>query len=152
MKRTDKTYNILIIEDNPADAMLISEAFRQCKLPFDINVVGNGSDALKILYDLDKNDLKMPNIILMDLQMPGTDGVELLGTLKHDLRLKVIPVIVLTGSKDNKKLVKSYRAHANSVIQKPGSVSGMLDIANAIEGFWLKHALLPELGKKETAA
>ena len=135
---------ILLIEDNPGDVRLIKEAFKGSKLINSLHVVGDGVEALAYLKKQGKFvDEPLPDLILLDLNLPKKDGRELLAEIKEDQRFKHIPVIVLTSSKAEVDVTKCYKSHANCYIIKPVDMNQFVKIVESIEFFWSSMVNLP---------
>ena len=135
----DKIVNILLVEDNPADARLIEEVFKDISLNNKIYTVKDGVDAINFLYNL--NDFKeapRPDIILLDLNLPRKDGREVLKEIKGDENLKSIPIVILTTSSAREDIIKTYRDHANCYVTKPVDFDEFFKVITAIEDFWLR--------------
>lgn len=133
-------FSVLLIEDNPADVELTKEAFSHCLAEISVQVMTNGIDALTFLRD-DRHAL--PDLILLDLNLPGWNGISFLGEIKSDSRLKKIPVIVLSTSNAGKDVMESYDLHANCYIVKPLDIDLFFEKVKNIEVFWLNTVLLP---------
>jgi two-component system, response regulator len=132
---------ILIVEDNPHDAEMALRALKKNNLANNILVVGDGAEALDYLYArgtyADKNYNNRPKIILLDLKLPKVDGKEVLRTIKNDPDKKVIPVIVLTSSKEERDIVESYALGVNSYIIKPVDFDKFVDSIRELGLYWL---------------
>lgn len=141
---------ILLIEDNPDDVDLTVEAFRTVTRPTRLNVVENGADAVAYLRkETVFRSARRPDLILLDLNLPGRTGHEVLGDIKGDPAFRVIPLIVLTSSSAPSDVERSYELAANCYITKPLSLEGFEQVARRIERFWLEAVALPpreELG------
>lgn len=138
--------NILLIEDNPGDVRLTQEAFREGQLPVDLNVVMDGVEAIKYLKrEAPYAESELPDLILLDLNLPKRDGREVLQEIKTDENLKRIPVVVLTTSNAEQDILKSYNLHVNCYINKPVDFDKFFDIIQKIEDFWLTTAILPSM-------
>ncbi|UJP06059.1 MAG: response regulator [Nitrosomonas sp.] len=134
---------ILIVDDNPADALLMKEAFALCQSNNEINVVEDGIYALEFLREKQSSQQSVcPDIILLDLNMPRRNGMEVLRELKVDPEFSVIPVIIFTSSASREDIKAAYAQHANAYLQKPGDFDGYIKIAKSIEDFWFSAALL----------
>ncbi|HEY4788164.1 MAG TPA: response regulator [Bacteroidales bacterium] len=136
----DNLAQILLVDDNNMDVVLTLDAFREARLKNKINVARNGQEALDYLfgrhkYD-DRNLYPMPNLILLDLKMPGIDGFEVLRQIKSTEGLKRIPVIILTSSKEEGDRALSYDIGANSYLLKPVSFDGFTDVVKKIDDYW----------------
>jgi CheY-like chemotaxis protein len=137
--------HILLIEDNEGDILLTLEAFEECKMKAKISVVKNGKEALDFLFVRGAfSDAKMPDLILLDINIPIFNGHEVLRQIKTDLNLKKIPVIMLTTSSSQRDLDKAYENHCNSYIKKPLNIDDFLSTVLKIEEFWFKLTTLPD--------
>ncbi|MAI60893.1 MAG: hypothetical protein CBB87_00200 [Micavibrio sp. TMED27] len=135
---------ILLVEDNVGDVVLTREAFKESKLHNKLNVVQDGEEALDYLYKRSGfENVNTPDIILLDLNIPKMDGTEVLAKIKEDEDLKRIPTAILTSSKAEQDIVKSYDLHANSYVLKPVDMATFKEVAKAIENFWFAVVLLP---------
>lgn len=141
--------HILLVEDNPLDVELTLDAFREAQLNSKIHVVRNGHEALNYLFGHNQYDDRqiypLPNLVLLDLHLPGIDGHEVLQEIKATPHLKRLPVIVLTSSQEEKDVIRSYDKGANSYLVKPVSVNGFLDVVNLINHYWLTLNIRPPL-------
>ena len=136
--------NILIVEDNYADIRLVQEVFKEGKLYVNLDAVNDGIEAMAYLRKEDKyKDANRPDIILLDLNMPRKNGYEVLEEVKIDDNLKRIPVIVMTISKAEEDILKSYNLHANAYIVKPVGLNQFIEVIRSLEGFWLTIVKLP---------
>jgi CheY-like chemotaxis protein len=136
---------ILLVEDNEDDIILTKEAFEENHLTNRLIAVKTGTDALKYLKNESPyTDVKKPNIILLDLNLPGISGIEVLRKIKDDDNLKDIPVAILTTSKLEQDIVKSYKLHANCYINKPVSMDNFLEAIKVFGEFWFSIVSLPE--------
>lgn len=139
-----KPIDILLVEDNEGDIILTQEAFKEAKLSNTIHVVRDGEAALDFLYRRgDYVDAAKPDIILLDINLPKIDGTQVLENIKNDPILKLIPVVILTSSKAERDVVKSYKLHANSYIVKPVSLDNFMNIVKVIENFWFTVVSFP---------
>lgn len=136
----DNPAQILLVEDNNMDVVLTLDAFREARLKNNINVARSGQEALDYLFGRDKyadrNTYPIPNLILLDLKMPGIDGFEVLRQIKNTGILKRIPVIILTSSKEEGDRALSYDIGANSYLLKPVSFDGFTDVVRRIDDYW----------------
>ncbi len=136
---------ILLVEDNPGDIRLTQEALRESKIRNNLSVVMDGEAAIAYLYRQDKVDLApLPDLILLDLNLPKKDGREVLAEIKRDSALRRIPVVVLTSSKADEDILKSYENYANCYITKPVDFSQFLSVVKHIEDFWFTIVKLPQ--------
>lgn len=130
--------HILLVEDNEGDILLTLEAFQESKLRTKISVVKNGADALDFLFKRGNySDVKRPDLILLDINLPIYNGHEVLKKIKEDPSLKRIPVIILTTSASQIDVNKAYENYTNSYITKPIDMEDFLKIILKIEEFWL---------------
>ncbi len=135
---------ILLVEDNPGDARLTREAFKDGKLLNALHHVQDGVEAMAFLRrEGAYSTAPRPDLILLDLNLPRRDGREVLAEIKHDEELKLIPVVVLTTSNDEQDILKSYNLHANCFITKPVRLEQFLKVVESIEEFWLTIVRLP---------
>ncbi|MBK1664304.1 response regulator [Rhodospirillum rubrum] len=136
--------DILLVEDNPGDARLASEAFKEGGLPTNLHVVQDGIEAMAFLRrERVYTGVPRPDLILLDLNLPRKDGREVLEELKEDPNLKRIPVIVLTTSQAEVDIIRSYDLHANCYIVKPVDFDQFIDVVRGIEQFWCTLVKLP---------
>ena len=139
---------ILLVEDNPADADLTQEKMLQAKFINRLHVVEDGETALQFLYKTGSfAEAPTPELILLDLNLPGIDGREVLAEIKQNDALRAIPVVVLTSSDADEDIVRSYKLHANAYVRKPVDLAGYRKIAHAIDDFWL--GLMKDSGRPE---
>jgi CheY-like chemotaxis protein len=136
--------DIMLVEDNPADARLTEEAMRDCGLPTTLHHVWDGEQAMEFLRrGAGYANAPRPDIILLDLNMPKMDGRAVLQQLKGDRALMTIPVVVLTTSEAEEDILRSYELHANCYVQKPVDLDKFMSIVGLIENFWLSTVRLP---------
>jgi CheY-like chemotaxis protein len=150
MNHIANAIEILLVEDNPGDVRLTEEALKESKIAVNMRVANDGIEALAMLRrEGNYADRPLPDLILLDLNMPKMDGREVLRHIKSDDRLKHIPVVVLTTSEAEKDIVEAYGQHANCYITKPVELDEFMKIVKSIEGFWLTVVKLPDgLGGK----
>ena len=135
---------ILLIEDNPAEIRLITEAFNEGTVKTSITVVTDGAEATDYLYKIKTHmDIKVPALIILDLNLPKKNGMEVLKEIKADDKLKRIPVIVLTGSNDDNDIFESYGHHVNAYITKSIDFNKFRKDICAFKNFWFNNAVLP---------
>jgi two-component system, chemotaxis family, response regulator Rcp1 len=145
MSETRSSVQILLVEDNAGDVRLTEEALREASLPYRLQVVPDGVEALALLRRAGAYaDAARPDLILLDLNIPKRDGREVLAEIKADPDLQTIPVVVLTTSQNEADVLTSYRLHANCYIVKPVNFDQFLHAIEAIEDFWLNVVRLPE--------
>ena len=139
-----KPIEILLVEDNPGDARLTMEAFREGKVRNNLSVAVDGVEALAFLRRQGKYAAApRPDIILLDLNLPKKDGREVLTEIKEDPALRRIPVVVPTTSKAEQDIFKTYDLHANCYISKPVDLDRFMTVVQSIENFWLTVVKLP---------
>ena len=142
-----RTIEILLVEDNPGDARLTLEAFKEGRVLNNLVVMKDGVEALAYLRRRGPYATsKTPDLILLDLNLPRKSGREVLAEIKADEQLKVIPVVVLTTSADDQDVARAYNQHANCYITKPVDLEQFLRVVHSIEDFWLTLVRLPENG------
>jgi two-component system, chemotaxis family, response regulator Rcp1 len=135
---------ILLVEDNPGDARLTLEAFKEGKVFNNLTVVGDGVEAMAYLRrEGQYANSVQPDLILLDLNLPKKDGREVLDEIKSDERIRNIPVIVLTTSAAEEDIARAYSRHANCYITKPVDLDQFLHVVQSIESFWLSLVRLP---------
>lgn len=135
---------ILLIEDNRGDIRLIQEALKSTTAPFEVAVARDGMEAMEYLrQDGSFAGAVRPDLILLDLNLPRKDGREVLAEIKADPSLKHIPIIVLTTSRNEEDIFKSYDLHVNCYISKSRNLTQLFKIVRGIEEFWLETATLP---------
>jgi two-component system, chemotaxis family, response regulator Rcp1 len=140
---------ILLVEDNPGDVDLARESLESSKIRNTLHVVSDGVEALDFLYRRGKYAAAtLPDLILLDLNLPKKNGREVLAEIKSDEDLKRIPVVILTASKDEEDILQSYNLHANCYISKPIDLHQFVRVVRAIEHFWLTIVKLPPNGAK----
>jgi len=135
---------ILLVEDNEGDIELTREAFEEARFRNNLHIAEDGDIALDYLFKRDGyEDAVTPDIILLDLNLPSTDGREVLEIIKADPTLKRIPVIVLTSSQADKDVIGSYDLHANCYIVKPVNAMKFMGVVKSVENFWVDIVCLP---------
>ncbi len=135
---------ILMVEDSPTDAQLTVEALHAAKVVNRLSHVEDGVEALRFLRRQGPYaEAPRPDLILLDLNLPRKDGREVLDELKRDPDLKVIPVVVLTTSRSEQDVLRSYQLHANCYITKPVDFTQFMEVVKTIEHFWLTVVTLP---------
>jgi CheY-like chemotaxis protein len=143
-----KPIEILLIEDNPGDVRLTMEALKETKVINKLTVMKNGVEAMAFLRREGPHvDAARPHLILLDLNLPMKDGREVLAEIKADEGLRRIPVVILTTSRDEQDVLKSYHLHANCYITKPVDLEQFITVVKSIEDFWLGIVVLPKNGK-----
>ena len=137
MADKEKEVEILLVEDNPADVELTLHALRRNNLANQIHVARDGEEALAFLFDPQRANHAHLKLVLLDLKLPKVDGLEVLRKVKSDPRTKGIPVVVLTSSREDQDLVRSYELGVNSYIQKPVDFDQFRDMVKQLGLYWL---------------
>jgi two-component system, chemotaxis family, response regulator Rcp1 len=136
--------HILLIEDSRTDAMIIERALRERAVPHRLTVLPDGRQALEYLFGLldeSADPSREPDLVLLDLNLPGIDGHQVLVRIKADPRLRALPVVVLTTSCREEDVFKTYQAGVNTYIPKPAEYAGYCEVVSAIRTYWLDTAL-----------
>lgn len=141
----NKLANVLLIEDNPGDVRLTQEAIKEGELPIQLNICRDGEEAIHYLRKIKGfEDAQIPQLILLDLNLPRKDGREVLEEIKSNPDLKKIPVIVLTTSNAEQDVNQCYDLHANCFITKPVDYQQFFLLMQQIDAFWLNTVALPK--------
>jgi two-component system, chemotaxis family, response regulator Rcp1 len=141
-----KLVEILLIEDNPGDARLTQEALKVGKVRNSLHIVYDGEEATDFLFKRNQyKNASRPDLILLDLNLPKKNGQEVLAEIKADDSLKSIPVIILSISKQEEDIIRSYNLHANCFLIKPIDLNQFFEVIKSIEDFWLTLVKLPRL-------
>ena len=135
-----KPISILLVEDDPGDVVLVREAFEHNKVRNELRVASDGVYALEVLRE---QSVPLPDLILLDLNLPRMDGRELLSEIRADPRLTRIPVVVLTTSDAEADIVRSYELHANAYVTKPVDLQRFLEVVREIDNFFVAVVKLP---------
>lgn len=139
-----KPIDILLVEDSPSDVRLTQEALRRAKVNNTLSIVRDGASALEFLRRIGPHkDAPRPDLILLDLNLPRKSGQDVLAEIKADDELKRIPVVVLTTSRAEQDILRSYNLHANCYITKPVDLKQFINVVQSVEGFWLTVVQLP---------
>lgn len=132
-----------MIDDSPADAGLVDRALKKMKVRYDFTVYHDGPTALQQIQAI-PTERELPDLILLDLNMPGIKGHDILQALKNDERLNAIPVVVLSTSSAPEDITLAYRRQANAYVNKPSELNEFQDAVEKIYSFWFDAALLPK--------
>lgn len=136
--------DILIVEDNKGDARLIKEIFNESKLYNSLYFVSDGVEAMDFLRKSGKYaNMPLPDLIILDLNLPKKDGREVLMEIKQDENLKHIPIVIMTISQADEDIIKSYNLHANCYVTKPIDLTQFMKVVKSIENFWFTVVKLP---------
>lgn len=131
---------ILLVEDNEGDIVLTQEALKDGRIKNNISIARDGQEALEMLG----SGAPLPDLILLDINLPKMNGLEVLATIKTDLRLRPIPVIMLSTSDEQNDIMTSYNNYANCFITKPVDFNRFIDVVRTIEDFWISIVKLPK--------
>lgn len=144
MQEVGRPVEILLVEDTPGDARLTQENFKESKIRNSLWVVNDGEAAMAFLHkEGEYGDAARPDLIVLDLNLPKKDGREVLAEIKADEDLRRIPVVILTISKAEEDILKTYDLHANCFITKPLDLEQFAKVVRSIEDFWLTVVRLP---------
>ena len=146
MSANPSLLHILLVEDSRADAKIIERALREANVPHRLTVLPDGQQALDFLAGLVHNPnaaSHTPDLILLDLNLPGLDGHQVLSRLKSDPILRVLPVVVLTTSEEERDIAMCYQLHGNCFITKPVDMEQFTQVVRSIESFWFTIVRLP---------
>lgn len=145
-----KLAEILLVEDNEGDIELTKEAFEEAMFSNTLHVARDGDEALDFVYKRNAHaQATTPDIILLDLNLPGTDGREVLETLKKDAKLRHIPVVILTSSSADRDVIESYNLHANCYLVKPVTSEKFIGLVRNFGHFWIDLVCLHPGGKSD---
>ncbi len=148
MPHSTTSQPILLVEDSPEDFEATLRAFQKSGLKNTVMRCEDGDEALDYLNRrgkyADPERSPRPGVILLDLNLPGTDGRQVLNEIKNSERLRDIPVVVLTTSADERDITACYRAGANSYIQKPVDIDGFMKAIERLNGYWFEVVILPK--------
>jgi len=138
-----KSVEVLLVEDNPGDVRLIQEVFKEAKIKNILHVARDGEEAMQMLRLEGETPTRVPDLILLDLNLPKKDGRDVLKEIKKDDSLKCIPVVVLTSSIRDEDLIETYKNNANCYIAKPADLDHLIKVVQNIGEFWLDIVKLP---------
>ncbi|QLG28210.1 response regulator [Halorarum halophilum] len=137
--------DILLVEDNPGDVRLTKEAFTGARINNTMHVVTDGEAALDFLHQRGEHEsAPRPKLVLLDLNLPKVDGLEVLEAVKDDPDLTSIPVIILTSSEAEEDIVRSYELHTNAYLTKPINPDEFMELVRSFEQFWFTLVRLPD--------
>jgi chemotaxis family two-component system response regulator Rcp1 len=146
----DPDFHILLVEDSRADVQIIARALREGNIAHRLTVIPDGQQALDYLTRLRDSTITdaaaEPDLILLDLNLPGLDGCQILTRIKSDPALRTIPVVVLTTSRRDEDVLQTYQAGANTYIQKPAEYPKYRDLVSTLRQYWHETALRPPRG------
>jgi CheY-like chemotaxis protein len=148
--RIDRPMDVLLVEDSPGDVRLTQEAFRDVNPAIQLHVVSDGVEAMAFLRQQGAHaNAPRPDLILLDLNLPRMDGRTVLGQIKRDAGLKMIPIIVLSTSELDLDIRKAYQLRANAYVAKPVQFNTFDSVVRSINDFWLTRATLPPASKAD---
>ncbi len=140
-----RSIEILLVEDNPGDVRLTQEALSESKVTNTLHVAQDGVEAMAFLNgEPPFENRKLPDIVLLDLNLPRKSGMEVLADMKADDILDQIPVVILTTSRADEDVLRSYKLHANCYVNKPVDFNEFMNVIKALDGFWLSVVTLPQ--------
>lgn len=144
LENVGRAAEFLLVEDNPGDVRLTCEALTESKVRNNLSIVGDGMEAMAFLYREGKYaDAPRPDVILLDLNLPKKNGLEVLAEIKADPNLKRIPVVIITSSEAEQDILKTYDLHVNCYVNKPVDLEQFIKVVQSIETFWLTIVRLP---------
>jgi two-component system response regulator len=132
-----KTRTILLVEDNPDDEMLTLRALKKNSIVNEIAVAHDGAEALELIFSKASGGEPLPGLVLLDLKLPKVDGLEVMRRIRADQRTRLIPVVILTGSKLDEDILAGYRGGANAYVRKPVNFTEFADAVKTLGLFWL---------------
>jgi CheY-like chemotaxis protein len=144
-----RVIRLLVVEDNLAYLYLIKKAFGEgnAQIQWDLTVANDGEQALRALFEEETANAPLPDIILLDWNLPRVSGLEVLQRLKKHEKLRRIPVLVFSSSEAEKDIHAAYNDHANGYITKPGNLEALAAVVDAIERFWIAIARIPNVAR-----
>jgi len=141
-----KPFEVLVVENNPVDVDLTRMAFEDRALPFQLHIAKDGVEAMRFLRRIGPfAEAPRPDLILLELRIPGKTGLEVLAEIKKDVDLNQTPVVILTSSKSDRDIKESYSLHANCYVVKPVDLDEYIGTVQKIEDFWLTVTKLPTM-------
>lgn len=144
MRRAAQAMKLLLVEDNESDVRLIKEALKDARTPVTLMPVPDGEQALSVLRrEGGFAQAPRPDLVLLDINLPGRSGLDVLLEVKQDPALRQIPVVMLTTSREARDVLQSYDRHANSFISKPDDLEGLVRVVSMVQGYWDEVATLP---------
>lgn len=143
-RKDSELLQVLVVEDNDADVTLLREAFEMVDADVDLSIAADGETAIDILTgNAERDDVSLPDLIILDLGLPGMSGQEVLVSVKTDPRLQRIPVLVLTDTDAPRTVNSVYEKHANAYVNKGEELDHLIDFAESVDQFWGRVATLP---------
>ena len=139
--------SILLIEDNPGDAMLFKLGLEEARTPCRLDIAADGKEAIDFLLQATKSpssaDMRRPDLIVLDLNLPKISGHQVLQIIRADYRLRSIPVVILSCSSSRFDVQYAYTQGANSYLEKPKTLNELLELVRTIDQYWLNLTLMP---------
>jgi two-component system, chemotaxis family, response regulator Rcp1 len=143
--QASRPIEVLLVEDSPSDANLTIKGFLNAQIANNLHWVEDGESAINYLREQEEfTNVSRPDLILLDLNLPGMDGREVLTEIKSDPNLKSIPVVIITTSNDEQDILRSYNLSANCYVTKPIDIYQFTQVVQLIKDFWLIAAKLPQ--------
>ena len=139
-----RVFRVLVVEDNEADAELAKRALRKVSGPVDVEAVADGDEALTWLRDRARERRPLPDVVLLDLNMPRMSGHEVLTALRGDPVLSLLPVVVFSSSANPDDVKRAYQSHANPYVTKPNDFTGYKSVMATLHDYWRQTATLPD--------
>lgn len=140
--------HILLVEDNEGDIILARKALQKARIINRVTVISDGEEAVRFLFRQPPyENEQVPDLVLLDINIPKINGKEVLALVKNDEGLRTIPIVMLTTSDSEMDVLESYRHHANCYIVKPVDFTKFMEVIRAIENFWISIVRLPSLDK-----
>jgi len=144
LENIGRVAEFLLVEDNPGDVRLTCEALTESKVKNNLSIVGDGLEAMAFLHREGKYaDAPRPDVILLDLNLPKKNGLEVLAEIKADSSLRRIPVVIINSSEAEQDVLKTYDLHVNCYVNKPVDLEQFIKVVQSIETFWLTIVKLP---------
>ena len=138
-----KRKRLLLVEDNPGDIRLTLEAIKECKIEIEMDVISDGDKVMSFLFkEGEFHNAERPDIIMLDLNLPKRNGIEILKEIKASPKLKRIPVIAVTTSEADHDIYKAYDTHANAYILKPVDFDDFTRVIQQMDAFWFRTVKL----------
>ncbi len=143
-RQAQRAARILLVEDNKGDIILTKRAFRESKISNELTVVTSGEDAVAYLKkEQPYAESLTPDLILLDLNLPQMSGHDVLDFIKNDPKVSHIPVVILSSSRAEQDVIRSYKLHANAYVVKPMNAEKFIEVVDTLEKFWFSLAVLP---------
>ena len=145
MPQNSRELQVLVVDDNPADARLVAEAFNECQYPHRLYTAQDGLEAIAFIAKIERFvGVPRPDLVIVDLNMPGIDGYGVLAAIKRTEEFHAIPVIMFSSSDDPADIKKAYDLHANCYVVKPLDFDGFVGAISSLAIFWSRTVTLPK--------